>query len=143
MFVTAWIGIIDLETGVMTCSNAGHEYPAIRQDDGYTLYKDRHGFVLGGMDGVKYKEYEISLKEGDRIFVYTDGVPEANDEAGNQFGTERMLAALNEEREISVTDTLMKVKQRIFEFCGEADQFDDITMLCFEFNKKSKKGNEL
>ncbi|MBR1751584.1 MAG: SpoIIE family protein phosphatase [Ruminococcus sp.] len=141
MFVTAWIGIIDLETGIMKCANAGHEYPAIRRasSDGYELFKDKHGFVLGGMEGVRYKEYELTFDEGDRLFVYTDGVPEANNINGEQLGTERMLGSLNSENDMTVSETLQAVKNCIDTFCIDADQFDDITMLGFEFIKKTDK----
>ena len=137
MFVTVWLGIIDLETGIMQCANAGHEYPAIRLAgaDAYELYKDKHGLVLGGMEGARYRQYEIQLHPGDRLFVYTDGVPEANDEAGKQFGTDRMLEALNSGSHMSVRETLPAVKRQIDVFAGAADQFDDITMLCFEYLK--------
>jgi sigma-B regulation protein RsbU (phosphoserine phosphatase) len=141
MFVTAWIGIIDLTTGVMTCANAGHEDPAIRYGDNteYELYKEKHGFVLGGMDGVKYTEYEIKLTEGSRIFVYTDGVPEANNRSEEQFGAKRMLLALNETTDLSVNDTLKHLEQSIFTFCDNAAQFDDITMMCLEYTHKKEQ----
>jgi sigma-B regulation protein RsbU (phosphoserine phosphatase) len=138
MFVTAWVGIVDFETGVMTCANAGHEYPVIRTAGKYELFKDKHDFVLGGMDGVSYREYELKLSEGERIIVYTDGVPEADNESGEQFGTERMLETLNENSalNLSVSDTLINLRKSIYKFCGNADQFDDVTMLCFEFDKR-------
>jgi serine phosphatase RsbU (regulator of sigma subunit) len=136
MFVTAWVGIVDFETGVMTCANAGHEYPVIRTSGRYELFKDKHDFVLGGMDGVSYREYELKLSEGERIVVYTDGVPEADNESGEQFGTERMLETLNENSALSVSDTLTNLRKSIYRFCGNADQFDDVTMLCFEFDKR-------
>ena len=142
MFVTAWIGIIDLETGKMQCANAGHEYPAIRHKDGqYELFKDKHGLVLGGMEGLKYKQYELQLQPGDRIFVYTDGVAEANNVEHELFGTDRMLDALNSEPGAGVEQTQKVMMNAIDGFCGDADQFDDITMLCFEFIKPADKEN--
>jgi serine phosphatase RsbU (regulator of sigma subunit) len=141
MFVTAWVGIVDFTTGIMTCANAGHEYPAIRRggENNYELLKDKHGFVLGGMDGVSYSEYEVEMTEGTRIFVYTDGVAEATNQFDEQFGTDRMLSVLSEHPDFDVTDTLKNLKIEIFDFCKNTEQFDDITMICFEFIKKSDK----
>ena len=80
MFVTVWIGILELSTGKLTCANAGHEYPALMREGRFDLVKDRHGLVIGGMSGVRYREYELQLEPGDKLFVYTDGVPEAINE---------------------------------------------------------------
>lgn len=88
MFVTAWVAVLDLTTGKLAAANAGHEYPAIyRKGKGFEIYKDKHNFVLGGMEDTKYKEYEIVLSPGDAIFVYTDGVTEATDSNGEMYGT--------------------------------------------------------
>lgn len=96
MFVTVWLGILDLSTGRLTAANAGHEYPVLLKPDGkFELYKDKHGFVVGGMSGLKFKEYTIDLKPGSKLFLYTDGVPEATDSEKELFGTDRMAAALN------------------------------------------------
>ena len=139
MFVTAWIGIIDLTTGKMQCANAGHEYPAIKHKDGeWELLKDKHGLALAAMEGMPFAEYEIQLEEGDKIFVYTDGVPEAINEAEEQFGTDEMLRALNAAKTINMADTLPFIRKRVAGFVGEADQFDDITMLGFEFKHKTE-----
>ena len=134
MFVTAWIGIIDLTTGLMQCANAGHEYPVIRHaGEKYELIKDKHSLALAAMPGVKAKPYEIQLQKGDRIFVYTDGVPEAINENEQQYGTDRMLETLNAAMDKSITDTLPIISESINSFKGEAEQFDDITMLGFEY----------
>ncbi|MBP5165996.1 MAG: SpoIIE family protein phosphatase, partial [Oscillospiraceae bacterium] len=86
MFVTTWLGILEISTGKLTAANAGHEYPAIKHADGrYELFKDKHGFVIGGMDGTKYREYELRLEPGSRLFLYTDGVPEATNAADELF----------------------------------------------------------
>ena len=139
MFVTAWIGIIDLTTGKMQCANAGHEYPAIKHKDGeWELLKDKHGLALAAMEGMPFAEYEVQLEEGDKIFVYTDGVPEAINEAEEQFGTDEMLRALNAAKTINMADTLPFIRKRVAGFVGEADQFDDITMLGFEFKHKTE-----
>ncbi|MBQ9518707.1 MAG: SpoIIE family protein phosphatase, partial [Firmicutes bacterium] len=138
MFVTAWIGIVDLETGVVKCANAGHEYPAIKRADGdWELIKDKHSLALAAMEGMPFKEYEFQLNEGDKLFVYTDGVPEAINEKDEQFGTDEMLRALNAAKTKTVTETLPFVRKRIANFVGNAAQFDDITMLIFDFIHKT------
>ncbi len=134
MFVTVWLGVIDLRTGRMKCANAGHEYPAVkRAGGGYELIKDRHGLALAAMDGMKYKEYELQMNPGDRIFVYTDGVPEAINSAMEQYGTERMIRALSAAGDKTLQETLSAVREDLSSFVGEEDQFDDITMLNFTY----------
>ena len=134
MFVTVWVGILELSTGKMVACNAGHEYPALKRADGqYELFKDKHGFVIGGMDGLRYKEYELTLNPGDKLFVYTDGVPEATSEDQQLFGTDRMIEALNQDPDASPEQTLENVRAAIDHFVKDAEQFDDLTMLCFEF----------
>ena len=136
MFVTVWLGILDIKEGKLTAANAGHEYPMLMQPDGeFELFKDKHGFVIGGMDGVKYKEYEIDLTKGSKIFLYTDGLPEATDENNEMFGTDRALAALNKYRTSKPEDILKGVKSEVDGFVREAEQFDDLTMLCLEYKK--------
>ena len=139
MFVTVWVGILEVSTGKLSAANAGHEYPALKRGDGgFSVFKDRHGFVLGGMEGMKYKEYEIQLSPGDKLFVYTDGVPEANDPDGNMFEVKRMIDALNEDPDASPAQILGAVRGEISKFVREAEQFDDLTMLCLEY-KGAKK----
>ena len=134
MFVTVWLGILDIPTGTLTAANAGHEYPALRRADGsFELLRDRHGLVLGGMEGSKYREYTVSLHAGDRLFVYTDGVPEATDAAQAAFGTDRMLDALNREPDAGPAALLRNVRAAVGEFVKDAEQFDDLTMLCIEY----------
>ena len=134
MFVTVWIGILELSSGKLTCSNAGHEYPVFKRPDGnFELYKDRHGFVIGGMEGAKYKEYEIQLEPGAKLFVYTDGVPEATNAEQELFGTERMMEALNAARDDTPIDILKNVRRAVDSFVLNAEQFDDLTMLCLEY----------
>ena len=134
MFVTVWVGILEISTGKLSAANAGHEYPALKRGDGgFSVFKDRHGFVLGGMEGMKYKEYEIQLSPGDKLFVYTDGVPEANDPDGNMFDAKRMIDALNEEPTASSEQILVDVRGAISRFVREAEQFDDLTMRCLEY----------
>ena len=130
MFVTVWLGILDLKTGLMRCSNAGHEYPVLMRAGGdYELMKDRHGLVLAAMDGIPMPEYEIRLEPGDRLFVYTDGVPEAINEKNEPYGTDRLVKRLNLRRDAAQQLVLEDVLRDIRAFAGSAEQFDDITML--------------
>lgn len=137
MFVTVWMGILEISTGKLTAANAGHEYPATRRKDGsYELIKDKHGFVVGGMRHIKYEEYEIQMEPGDKIYVYSDGVPEANNKDKEMFGTARLLDALNSATESTPKEDISNVKSAIAEFVQEEEQFDDVTMLCFEYKGK-------
>ncbi|MBO6054207.1 MAG: SpoIIE family protein phosphatase [Oscillospiraceae bacterium] len=134
MFVTVWLGILEISTGKLTAANAGHEYPVLMQSGGrFELYKDRHGFVIGGMADMKYTEYELQLTPGSRLFLYTDGVPEAADEENGLFGIERMLAALNADPGASPKEMLQGVRKAVDDFVQDAEQFDDLTMLGLEY----------
>ena len=133
MFVTVWLGVYEISTGKLTAANAGHEYPAVQRADGaFALYKDRHGFVLAGMENARYREYELELGLGDTLFVYTDGVAEATDGANTLYGTDRMLDALNRSRDRTPEELLRDMKADIDRFVGGAPQFDDITMLAIQ-----------
>ena len=139
MFVTVWIGILDITTGVLTTSNAGHEYPALMHANGqFELFKDRHGLVVGGMPGMKYHEHTLQLQPGSKLFVYTDGVPEATDAENALFGTERMLKALNAHTKDSPKQILQGVRAAVNEFVADMEQFDDLTMMCLEFMPKER-----
>ena len=143
MFVTVWIGILEISTGKLSAANAGHEYPALRKaDSGFAIYKDKHSFVLGGVSGMKFSEYEMCLSPGDKLFVYTDGVPEAQDPDGNMFKVERMINALNEDPDASPEQILGTVRGSISRFVREAEQFDDLTMLCLEYKGPQKDDKE-
>ena len=138
MFVTVWLGILEISTGTLRAANAGHEYPVLKQPDGvFELVKDEHGFVIGGMDGIRYKEYELQLKPGAKLFVYTDGVPEAMDARREMFGTERMLQTLNADPDASPEMILKTVEAAVNSFEMNSEQFDDVTMLCMEYRGSS------
>lgn len=133
MFVTVWLGILDLRTGKLVASNAGHEKPLIMNKGGqFELYKDISNFVVGWYKGIQYKEYEVQLEKGSKIFLYTDGVPEATSVEG-RFTRERMITSINKFKERSPQETVQSMKQEIDEFVGKNNQFDDITMMCVEF----------
>ena len=140
MFVTAWMGILEISTGRLTAASAGHEYPALRSGGGdFALLKDKHGLPLAAMEEVKYTEYTLQLQPGDGIFVYTDGVPEATDTQSVMFGTGRMLEALNHEPDAGPEKLIRNVHQDVDAFVGEAEQFDDTTMLCLVWNGPEKE----
>ncbi|MEE5993526.1 MAG: PP2C family protein-serine/threonine phosphatase [Oscillospiraceae bacterium] len=130
MFVTVWIGILEISTGKVIAANAGHEYPILRQPNGeFELFKDKHGFVIGGIKGKKYKEYEFTMQKGSTLFVYTDGVPEATNANEELFGTERLLEILNQKPDAMPQQLLTNVHETVNTFVGDAPQFDDLTML--------------
>ena len=136
MFVTVWLGILEISTGKLTAANAGHEYPAVkRAGSRFELLKDKHCFVLGGIAGMEYTEYDLLMQPGDALFLYTDGVPEATDESGAMFGTERMLAVLNADPGAAPEQILKNVRGAVDVFVKNAEQFDDLTMLCMEYIK--------
>ena len=137
MFVTVWLGILEISTGKLTAANAGHEYPALKDAEGpFELYRDRHGLVIGGMEGIRYKEYELQLRPGSKLFFYTDGVPEATDAQNELFGMERMIAALNADPDAVPEQILKNVRTAVDGFVKDAEQFDDLTMLCMEYKGK-------
>ena len=140
MFVTAWMGILDLTTGNVQFANAGHNPPLLKRADGSFEYlKTRAGFVLAGMEGVRYRVGELTLNPGDRLFLYTDGVPEATNTENKLYGEDRLLAFMNQNASMKATNLLPALKANIDEFVGEAPQFDDITMLMFDY-KPGKGG---
>lgn len=148
MFVTVWLGILEISTGKLVTSNAGHEYPIININGKYELFKDQHGIAIGAMPNSKYKDMEIMLKSGDQVFVYTDGVAEATNFNKQLFGTERTVEALNNvQKDASQEDVLKGVQKAVDEFVKDAPQFDDLTMLGLRYigphPKKEKKVEEL
>ena len=139
MFVTVWLGILELSTGRLTCANAGHERPILRGQDGvFRVYKDRHGLMVGAMKASKYQDYEVQLAPGDAVFLYTDGVPEANDAAGAFYGMDRLEATLNRMPGATPREILEGVKADVTAFTDGAEQFDDLTMLCVVYRGKAQ-----
>ena len=133
MFVTVWLGILDLKTGQMLCANAGHEYPFIRTPGGtFTMLRDKHGLVIGGLEKSKYTDYELTLEPGGALFVYTDGVPEAANPDGKFYGMERLGEALSHAPE-DPEGILKTVKTDVDTFVSGAKQFDDLTMLAVTY----------
>ncbi len=135
MFVTVWLGILEIKTGKLTAANGGHEYPCLMRAGGqFELLKDKHGLVLGAMEESRYTSYENQMNPGDRIFVYTDGVTEASNENNELFGTDRLLEALNSDPAAQGNGLMENVSGAISAFTGTAPQFDDITMLAMQYN---------
>ena len=134
MFVTVWLGILEISTGKLVASNAGHEYPFIRNADGqFECLKDKHGMLIGEFPNSKYENYEIQLKRGSKIFVYTDGLVEATDAHKKMFGIDRALRALNKDPDATPNQLLLNVHTDVDAFEKDEEQFDDLTMLCLEY----------
>ena len=140
LFVTAWMGVLEISTGTFTYVNAGHNPPLLKRAGGsFEWLKSRAGFVLAGMEGVRYRENVMQLYPGDCLYLYTDGVTEATDSREQLFGEERLLQVLNEHAGLTMDQLLFQVRASINEFVGEAEQFDDITMLGLEYGKREAK----
>lgn len=130
LFVTVWLGILEISTGKGIAANAGHEHPVIKRKGGdYELVIYKHSPAVATMEGIRFREHEFELHSGDTLYVYTDGVPESTDNKKEMFGTDRMLEVLNKNKDAQICDLLREVKNAIDEFAGGAEQFDDITML--------------
>lgn len=137
LFVTAFEGVLDLATGDFAFVNAGHEIPYIcKKESEFEPYKIKPGFVLAGMENMKYSSGKITLDIGDKIFQYTDGVTEAVNTKNELYGSEHLGAVLNKSSQKTPCEIIGDVKNDIDIFVGEADQFDDITMLCLEYKNK-------
>ena len=134
MFVTAWLGILDINTGKLLAANAGHEYPIIKEPGGtFAVIKDKHCFVLGGLESVKYESYELTLKPGSVLLLYTDGLPEADNKEEEFFGMERVLETVNGLSSTVPKKVLESLQTAVQEFAAGEPQFDDLTMVCLEY----------
>jgi sigma-B regulation protein RsbU (phosphoserine phosphatase) len=135
LFVTCWLGIYTFSTRELKFVNAGHPSPVLYSNGEYTWLKSKPNFVLGGMEGLQYTEHSIRLEKGDKLFVYSDGVTEATDSSNELFGDERLMEAVKNTKDMSAPQTLDSIRSKIDAFAGEAEQFDDITMLSFELKQ--------
>ncbi len=137
MFVTLFTAVINLKTREMTYVSGGHNPPLlmIKKSSEFEYLKAPKIFpMLGVSDLIEYEQNTIRLDEGACLFLYTDGVTEAIDVNERLFGENRLLYVMNEEMKTAKPEKVIKgVYNRILEFAGEAEQFDDITMLCFRF----------
>lgn len=140
MFVTLWLGILEISTGKVTFSNAGHDDAAIYRKDKncFEYFKTKHSLVVGAMSSAKYKDFETTIKPGDKIFIYTDGVTEATNESNKMFTLENTLSELNNYKTASPQGIIEGMIGSVNDFVGEAPQFDDITMLCIELKETDK-----
>ena len=142
MFVTAWMGILDLLSGKLQYANAGHNPPLVLQNGGEFAYLEmRAGFVLAGLEGVRYRVGEMTLAPGDRVFLYTDGVTEATDAKEQLYGDKRLIDYMNRHKTVPAKALLHGLKTDIDAFVGDAPQFDDITMLMFDYYREEAGDN--
>ena len=142
LFVTAWMAVLEISTGKLTYVNAGHNPPLLQRAGGsYEWLKSRPGFVLAGMEGMRYRENEMELNPGDRLFLYTDGVTEATDANKELYGDDRLQAALDRQGNVPVRQVLTGIKESIDAFVGDAEQFDDITMLGLEYRERGERAD--
>mgnify|MGYP004646198733 FL=1 len=142
LFVTAWMAVLEISTGKLTYVNAGHNPPLLQRAGGsYEWLKSRPGFVLAGMEGMRYRENEMELHPGDRLFLYTDGVTEATDANKELYGDDRLQAALDRQGNVPVRQLLTGIKESIDAFVGDAEQFDDITMLGLEYRERGERAD--
>ena len=133
-FVTVWVGVIEISTGKGTAANAGHEHPALRRAGGsYELITYRHSPAVATLQGLRFREHEFELHPGDSFFVYTDGVTEASKADHELFGNDRLITALTRDPDAAPEEILKNVMDGITQFVSGAEQFDDITMLCFKY----------
>ena len=140
MFITAFEGVLNLKTGELRYVNAGHEIPFLCRKGGvFEPFKVRAGFVLAGMQGIRYRAGSIQLEPGDKVFQYSDGIPEAINSEKAPYGMKRLEGVLAQNSEKTPADLLPLVKADVDAFVGDADQFDDITMLCIEFKGSGRK----
>ena len=138
LFVTSWMGILDIETGKFTYVNAGHNPPLLKKSGGeYEYLRSRPGFVLAGMEGIRYRQFEMTLEEGDMLYLYTDGVTEATNSENQLYGEDRLVKFINQHKDDGPQSLLTSIKGDIDSFVGEAPQFDDITMLCLKIKSKN------
>jgi sigma-B regulation protein RsbU (phosphoserine phosphatase) len=136
MFVTAWLGILEISTGKLVSCNAGHEDPIVCHKGGdFEVVRENHGLVLGAMKGIPFTDQEITLSAGDKLFLYTDGLPEAKNAEGKLFTVERTLVALNRHKGEGPQELLASIRQEVNAYVQDAPQFDDLTMMCVEIKK--------
>ena len=140
-FVTGWIGVLDINTGHMVYSNAGHTPPAICRNGMFTFLKCKPGFILGGLDTIHFELAEIQLKPQEAIYLFTDGVDEAENARHELFGNDRLLEVLNENSTANMQELCLKTKSSVEYYAREVEQFDDITMLALRYlgNEKNVK----
>lgn len=133
LFVTAWMGVLDIQSGNLTYVNAGHNPPLLCSEGKYSFLRSKPGFVLAGMDSIHYRQAALQMMPNDKIYLYTDGVTEATNTSYELYGDERLLSFLNAHSDSSGKTLLTAIRNDINSFAGDAEQFDDITMLHLEY----------
>lgn len=143
MFVTVWLGILELSTGKLVFANAGHEDFVLKTADEFKLNKTKHGIPIGAMEDYEYKNNDITLNKGDKLFLYTDGLPEATNSELEMFNLDRMVDTLNELKNLNTKELLSEVKNKVDTFVGDATQFDDLTMMALIYKGGKKDGEKV
>ena len=134
MFVTVWMGVVTLSTGVVEFVNGGHLYAALKRGRGdFVLEEDEHSVLLGGLSFAKFKKNTLQLEKGDMLYLYTDGVTEAHNGNEELFGETGLLQALNEVKQCTPEEIDRHVREKVAEFAGDTEQYDDMTTLCFQY----------
>lgn len=134
LFVTAWMGVLEISTGKLVYVNAGHNPPVIGRKNGETEFlRSRPGFVLAGLDFTKYRAGSLELMPGDLLYLYTDGVTEAMNTAQELYGEERLKRTLDANVSAAPEEIFKAVKKDLGDFVADAPQFDDITMLAMRY----------
>ena len=142
MFVTAWIGILDIPTGQVEYICAGHNPPVLISGSRAVFVKGRSGIVLAGMEEFCYVKQTVQMKPGDMLYLYTDGVTEAEDTGHGLYGEDRLLSCLQGGGDLSADDVLRRVREDVDRHVKGADQFDDMTMLCLQYRGPAGTGGE-
>lgn len=135
MFVTIFLGMLNLHTGELAYSNAGHNPPILLRRDGSTLRVDRrHGPVIGAMEGFAYGEDSVKLAPGELLYLYTDGITEAMDSGRNLYSERRLTALLDGGRFDSAKQAVTETVDDVWRFQGDASQADDITVMAVRYH---------
>ena len=132
LFVTCWLGKINFKTKKLSYVNAGHNPPLIKQNENFEYLDIEPGLILAAMEDMPYETYEIQLKSGDAIILYTDGITEANSDYEEFYGEERLKNTINKHKNEDLEKIITSVKKDIDEFCGNPEQFDDMTMFAIK-----------
>ena len=142
LFVTCFMAIVDLDSGVMTYVNAGHNPPVLKHNGKIKFLKCRPGFVLAGMEGMHYKQESIQINRGDKLFLYTDGISEATNSKNELYNDNRLIECIRSLGNISVKKVIEAVNNDVEKFVGDAPQFDDMTMLAFDYSYVKENNHE-
>jgi sigma-B regulation protein RsbU (phosphoserine phosphatase) len=135
MFATVWLGILEISTGKLTYVNAGHNLPYLftKSTNQYDILESKPNFVLGGMENVKYTQYEVKINEGDRLYLYTDGITEGINQHEEEFSNDRLVNTLNNNNQHTIKDLILKINDEVRDFTKGTEQFDDETMFILEY----------